>query len=68
MNKLISFFIIMFQLLVGIFKNKFKYASDVPVMAGLDAIVKQDGKEVAYATGIDFDEDFELQGSLFCPV
>lgn len=24
--------------------------------------MKQDGKEVAYATGIDFDEDFELQG------
>jgi hypothetical protein len=31
-------------------------------MAGLDAIVKQDGKIVAYATGVTLDEDFELQG------
>lgn len=33
-----------------------------PVMAGLDAIVKLEGKTVAYATNVSFDEDFELQG------
>jgi hypothetical protein len=35
---------------------------DVPVLAGLDAIVKLDGKVVAWATNLNFDEDFELQG------
>lgn len=36
--------------------------ADTPVMSGLDAIVKFNGKVVAYATNINFDEDFELQG------
>jgi len=35
---------------------------ETPVMAGLDAIVKLDGKTIAYATNVSFDEDFELQG------
>jgi len=35
---------------------------DTPVLAGLDAIVKYDGKVVAWATNVSFDEDFELQG------
>lgn len=36
--------------------------AETPVMAGLDAIVKLNGKIVAYATNVSFDEDFELQG------
>ena len=35
---------------------------DVPVLAGLDAIVKLDGQIVAWASNISFDEDFEIQG------
>lgn len=35
---------------------------DLPVLAGLDAVVYLDGKIVAFATNISFDEDFELQG------
>lgn len=35
---------------------------DLPVLAGLDAIVKFEGKTVAWATNVSFDEDFELQG------
>jgi hypothetical protein len=35
---------------------------DLPVLAGLDAIVFADGKLVAWATNVSFDEDFELQG------
>jgi hypothetical protein len=55
---------LIFNLLLSIVLSKFKYGQDTPVMAGLDAIVKQDGKIVAYATGVTFDEDFELQGRL----
>jgi len=35
---------------------------DLPVLAGLDAVVKLDGKIIAWATNLSFDEDFELQG------
>lgn len=35
---------------------------DLPVLAGLDAVVYLDGGLVAWATNINFDEDFELQG------
>ena len=35
---------------------------DLPVLAGLDAIVKFEGRTVAWATNVSFDEDFELQG------
>jgi len=35
---------------------------DLPVLAGLDAIVFLDGGLVAWATNVSFDEDFELQG------
>jgi len=35
---------------------------DMPVLAGLDAIIKLDGQVVAWATNLSFDEDFELQG------
>jgi len=35
---------------------------DLPVVAGLDAIVKLDGKVIGWATNVSFDEDFELQG------
>ncbi len=35
---------------------------DLPVLAGLDAIVKLDGDIVAWATNVSFDEDFEIQG------
>lgn len=35
---------------------------DLPVLAGIDAIVKFEGNTVAWATNISFDEDFELQG------
>jgi hypothetical protein len=41
---------------------KFEGASDTPVLAGLDAVVKYEGQTIGYATGLDFDEDFELQG------
>jgi len=57
-----KFLKIFFQLIIGILFGKFKYASDTPVMAGLDAVVRFQGKIIAYATGIDWDEDFELQG------
>lgn len=30
--------------------------------AGLDSILIQDGKVVAFASGVNFDEDFELEG------
>ena len=50
------FFSLLFHKIVG--------AADpeLPVIAGLDAIVKLDGKQVAWATNVSFDEDFELQG------
>ena len=35
---------------------------DLPVLAGLDAIVKLDGQIIGWATNISWDEDFELQG------
>ena len=35
---------------------------ETPVLAGLDAIVKYEGKTIGYATNVSFDEDFELQG------
>ena len=35
---------------------------DLPVLAGLDAILKMDDKVVGWATNVNFDEDFELQG------
>jgi hypothetical protein len=35
---------------------------ELPVLAGLDAIVKLEGKIVAWATNVSFDEDYELQG------
>jgi hypothetical protein len=35
---------------------------DLPVLAGLDAVVYQDGNIVGWATNISFDEDFELGG------
>jgi hypothetical protein len=53
---------LLFNFLLGILLDMFKGAVDeIPVLAGLDAIVKQDGKTIAYATGVDFDEDFGLQ-------
>lgn len=36
--------------------------AEMPVLAGLDAIVKMDGKVIGWATNVSFDEDFELQG------
>lgn len=33
-----------------------------PVLAGLDAIVYQDGRKVGWATNLRFSDDFELQG------
>lgn len=50
------------KLFLRIIFRKFKFGQDTPVMAGLDCIVKADGKIVAYATGVTMDEDFELQG------
>ena len=35
---------------------------DLPVLAGLDAVVYLDNRLVAWATNVSFDEDFELQG------
>jgi len=35
---------------------------DLPVLAGLDAVVYLDGKLIAWATNVPFDEEFELQG------
>ena len=53
-------------LFYGIFLDRIKGSSDVsintPVMAGLDAILKYEGKVVGYATNVSADEDFELQG------
>ena len=52
-DKFRASFIVLFWLIEG---------AETPVMAGLDAIVKLNGKIVAYATNVSFDEDFELQG------
>jgi len=51
---------LLFNFLFTTFKG---YADpDLPVLAGLDAVVYLDGKLVAWATNVSFDEDFELQG------
>lgn len=55
MKKLINIFKILFAKFNG-------SASDLPVMAGLDAIFKINGEVVGWATNVSFDEDFELQG------
>lgn len=59
-------FFILIQLflfaLIGKLSGNQETGFETNVLAGLDAIVKQDGKQVAYATNINFDEDFELQG------
>ena len=34
--------------------------ADPPVVAGLDVIVRQDGREIGWATNMSFDEDFEI--------
>jgi hypothetical protein len=36
--------------------------SEGPVGGGLDAVITQNGKVVAYASSLNFDEDFELEG------
>ena len=51
------------KIFIDILFNKFQGAQDdPPVMAGLDAILYVDGKEVGWATNVSFDEDFEIQG------
>ncbi len=35
---------------------------ELPVLAGLDAVLKINGEIVAWATNVSFNEDFELQG------
>lgn len=53
-------------LFYSIFFDRIRGSSDVsintPVMAGLDAILKYNGKVVGYATNVSSDEDMELQG------
>lgn len=36
--------------------------SEGPVGAGLDSIILQDGRVITFASGVNFDEDFELEG------
>jgi len=36
--------------------------SEGPVGAGLDSLITQDGRIVAFASNVNFDEDFELEG------
>lgn len=51
------------QLLKLIFANiKGAQNPELPVIAGLDAIVKLEGVVIGWATNVSFDEDFELQG------
>lgn len=38
------------------------FNSEGPVGAGLDSILVQDGKIVTFASGLNFDQDFELEG------
>jgi hypothetical protein len=47
--------------LLNPYKFKGSADTDMPVMAGLDALVFQDGRLIGWATNISFDEDFELQ-------
>jgi len=62
-NKCFSIFLLFFSCIVlAMMTIKGAQDPDVPVLAGLDAIVKLDGKIVAWATNVSFDEDFELQG------
>lgn len=36
--------------------------SEGPVGAGLDSLLLQDGRIITFASGVNFDEDFELEG------
>lgn len=38
------------------------FNSEGPVGAGLDSIIIQDGKIVTFASGLNFDQDYELEG------
>ena len=60
MKKLFSLFLLLFNCLLGRLHGAADKES--PVMAGLDAIVKLEGKTIGYATNVNIDEDFELQG------
>jgi hypothetical protein len=51
-----------FKLFIFGFHGNESPSSDLPVTAGIDAIVKFNGRVIAYATNVSFNEDFELQG------
>lgn len=53
---------LLFFNIIGKLSGKQDTGFETPVLAGLDAIVKYEGKTIGYATNISFDEDFELQG------
>ena len=60
MKRLIK--LLFLAIVLAIHQVKGAQENDMPVLAGLDAIVKLEGKLVAWATNLSFDEDFELQG------
>jgi len=63
--KFIKFWIflkLLFFNIIGKLSGKQDTGFETPVIAGLDAIVKYEGKTIGFATNISFDEDFELQG------
>lgn len=60
MKKFFMFLVLILYISMHVIKGAVD--PDLPVLAGLDAVVKLDGKIVAWATNVSFDEDFELQG------
>lgn len=54
---MIKYLLLLFSNIIGA-----ETGNETPVLAGLDAIVKFNGKTVGYATNVSIDEDFELQG------
>lgn len=56
MKRLILFFRLLFNSIEG------AQDAELPVLAGLDAIIKLDGQIIGWATNLSFDEDFEIQG------
>jgi hypothetical protein len=59
--KFLTLIKLIFFALIGKLSGK-QTGNETPVLAGLDAIVKYEGKTIGYATNVSFDEDFELQG------
>ena len=61
----ILFFSLIFCFFSTLFRGKMSGAMadpDLPVLAGIDAIVKIGTQTIGWATNVNFDEDFELQG------